>query len=205
MLHIEWFLTYLICPASSGLMAYSQSCTSFSFRVCNKYPRCLLTTLKVLGRRTDVDWSSEYSTCAVARLIRARSTGSFSSRKMKTYGRRTAWKLQFSLLIQPRTWLMMCQLTTHRFFHPFVLLSNTFRNPLRAMTGEILISSMSGTYRTRSGSRGPWGIKGARGDGAHSPGRGARSGEQSSEVVVVETMLEIMLVLMSVISSEGLA
>lgn len=28
--------TYLICPASNGLMAYSQSCTSLSPRVCSK-------------------------------------------------------------------------------------------------------------------------------------------------------------------------
>lgn len=37
---------YLICPASSGFMAYNQSCTSLSPSVWSKYPRCLLTTLK---------------------------------------------------------------------------------------------------------------------------------------------------------------
>ena len=43
--------TYLILPASNGLMAYSQSETSFSFRVCIRNPFCFVVMLKVFFTR----------------------------------------------------------------------------------------------------------------------------------------------------------
>lgn len=53
-------------------------------------PALWLAHLKAFGTLTISSWSSEYSTCAVAKLIKARSTGSFSSRKINTYGLLTA-------------------------------------------------------------------------------------------------------------------
>lgn len=64
-----------------------------------------------------------YSVLAVARLIRARSQGSRSSLKMKTYGLLT---------------------TTNLFFQPLVFSSRTFRYPFFAIHGDTLISSNSG-------------------------------------------------------------
>ena len=63
--------TYLIFPAKSGLIAYSQSYKSFSFIVWIKKTFCLVVMLKVF--LTICCCSAEYSVLACAKLIRPRS------------------------------------------------------------------------------------------------------------------------------------
>ena len=62
---------YLIFPAKSGLIAYSQSYKSFSFIVWIKKTFCLVVMLKVF--LTICCCSAEYSVLACAKLIRPRS------------------------------------------------------------------------------------------------------------------------------------
>lgn len=81
--------------------------------------------LKVLGIFTIAAWSSLHSTWAVPKLSTARSTGSFSDRKIKTYGRRTIYIEKIPTKLTIIDWIFSnprSPFATHQEYHSKILL-----------------------------------------------------------------------------------